>query len=462
MASEVRSDGKSWVRPPLLLIVLVVACLCIDASAAALDDGPWLGPSRSTFAWLVFVAVPLGFVHARVPNGYLSLGGIATTAAALTVNPKASLLVSLVPSLLSNIVISRASVVTRLCLVLGATGWTVAPSWVALTLRHLGEPEPAVEAIALMVYTATNWLVAASVGAAVLQVNPLTVLRDNLNRHWVAAFMYICLSAALIHNLLDGTIRGYVLGILAVVLSLALADAVAGRELNRALLSQLTDVERHLGYSRIVEGTIHNVRNFLSAAIANLEEARDAHTEQQRRRRLETSLVALQDASQGLVVLSSGSSPHVRWSNSPINLADLAQNVAALLRDRAASRRISLEVQRSADPAVYCDPSLIREVIANLTLNAIEAAPTGGRVAIQVGWRLQDAYLSVSDNGQGVSDIHRDRLFEPHFTTKPDGSGIGLFISYGIVREHRGALLYEGGSDGAVFTVLLKRDGRAG
>ncbi|TMF19473.1 MAG: HAMP domain-containing histidine kinase, partial [Chloroflexi bacterium] len=62
---------------------------------------------------------------------------------------------------------------------------------------------------------------------------------------------------------------------------------------------------------------------------------------------------------------------------------------------------------------------------------------------------------SVADNGQGVADENRHHLFEPHFTTKEHGTGLGLFMSYGIVREHQGQLLYEGNRRGAVFTVVL-------
>ncbi len=65
--------------------------------------------------------------------------------------------------------------------------------------------------------------------------------------------------------------------------------------------------------------------------------------------------------------------------------------------------------------------------------------------------------VSVRDDGPGFPMDSRDRLFEPHYTTKGDGSGVGLFMSYGIVREHQGQIFYEGSDAGATFVVVLPR-----
>jgi signal transduction histidine kinase len=95
-------------------------------------------------------------------------------------------------------------------------------------------------------------------------------------------------------------------------------------------------------------------------------------------------------------------------------------------------------------------------VLTNLLNNAIDAAPEHGRVVLTIGKRSNGwPYLSVADNGSGVSEENRHHLFEPHFTTKETGTGLGLFMSYGIVREHQGRLNYEGNRRGAVFTVEL-------
>jgi signal transduction histidine kinase len=94
--------------------------------------------------------------------------------------------------------------------------------------------------------------------------------------------------------------------------------------------------------------------------------------------------------------------------------------------------------------------------MTNLVNNAIDAAPADGHVEITTGHRSNGwPFVSVADNGPGVPEDQRHHLFEPHFTTKEGGTGLGLFMSYGVVREHQGELTYSGSSRGAVFTVIL-------
>ena len=108
------------------------------------------------------------------------------------------------------------------------------------------------------------------------------------------------------------------------------------------------------------------------------------------------------------------------------------------------------------DVRVRADPLLLREVITNLVNNAIDAVGPHGHVELRTGRRGNGSpYFSVVDDGPGVPDESRHHLFEPHFTTKEGGTGLGLFMSFGIVREHQGELQYTGSSRGAAFTVVL-------
>jgi signal transduction histidine kinase len=128
-----------------------------------------------------------------------------------------------------------------------------------------------------------------------------------------------------------------------------------------------------------------------------------------------------------------------------------------MARPRARAKEAQLALKESSEEVrVRADPLLLREVITNLVNNAIDAVGVNGHVELKAGRRSNGwPYFSVADDGPGVSDEHRHHLFEPHFTTKEGGTGLGLFMSYGIVREHQGQLIYEGNRRGAVFTVTL-------
>jgi two-component system NtrC family sensor kinase len=95
--------------------------------------------------------------------------------------------------------------------------------------------------------------------------------------------------------------------------------------------------------------------------------------------------------------------------------------------------------------------------LAALLINALQAVEHGGSVSVSVDTRRGGfGSLTVADSGPGLNEQQRDHLFEPHYTTKQGGTGMGLFTAFGVVREHRGQLIYEGdGKQGAVFTVLI-------
>jgi signal transduction histidine kinase len=84
----------------------------------------------------------------------------------------------------------------------------------------------------------------------------------------------------------------------------------------------------------------------------------------------------------------------------------------------------------------------LQQVVANLVQNAVDASPPGGRVLIALALDGSDWLLSVDDEGPGVPEDRRERIFEPFYTTKPEGvgTGLGLAISHTILREHKGSL----------------------
>lgn len=128
-------------------------------------------------------------------------------------------------------------------------------------------------------------------------------------------------------------------------------------------------------------------------------------------------------------------------------------------------RGIRIEHEMAADlPEIFCDPEQITRVLANLLINAGQAMGERGRLSVSARKRESQLVIEIHDNGCGISSKNRSRIFDPFFTTKPDGTGLGLFISYGIVEEHGGEIEVEsltkeeagpGGESGTTVRVIL-------
>jgi signal transduction histidine kinase len=284
----------------------------------------------------------------------------------------------------------------------------------------------------------------------------ISIVQHNFTRSFYAAFAYFGLAALLLSYVLDGSLTGYLLATVVCVLSLALTDTIAGRRVRRVLESELSDADRHLFHSRAVEGVVHNLRNHVATAVGYLKEIEPHRLDPVDRESLNTATAAANDAVTVLRSLSQGATPKVTYAIEPVDLNELMTRAIGMARPRARTKEVQLAIRESPeDVRVQADPLLMREVITNLMNNGIDAAPTGGHVTATSGRRSGRPFFSIADDGPGIPDDHRHRLFEPHFTTKEGGTGLGLFMSYGIVREHQGELLYEGNRRGAVFTVVL-------
>ncbi len=139
-----------------------------------------------------------------------------------------------------------------------------------------------------------------------------------------------------------------------------------------------------------------------------------------------------------------------------VDLQALARDVVRLHEGLAARLDVQQEVE--AEPTwIECDPRKVRQALINLLQNALEATPPGGRVVVRVGpWgQAGEARLEVHDTGPGLSAEALAHLFEPGFTTKPEGSGIGLVVARAIAAQHGGSLGLEPAPSGGGLAVLL-------
>jgi len=105
---------------------------------------------------------------------------------------------------------------------------------------------------------------------------------------------------------------------------------------------------------------------------------------------------------------------------------------------------------------IECDPELLKQVLLNLVINAVQATPDGGEVLVAARPRDGRVLIEVRDEGCGISAADRDKIFDPFFTTKENGTGLGLSVAHQIVEQHGGILTAESNARrGVTFSVLL-------
>jgi signal transduction histidine kinase len=146
----------------------------------------------------------------------------------------------------------------------------------------------------------------------------------------------------------------------------------------------------------------------------------------------------------------------------PVDLNALVREMIGLLRDTANRNSISIRTELDAGlPITRADRVQLQQVLMNLMLNGIEAMKdTSGELTV-ASKRIEDDHLliSVSDTGSGFPPEESERLFEAFFTTKPQGTGMGLSISRRIVELHGGRLWASGNTGrGATFQFSLPNE----
>jgi two-component system NtrC family sensor kinase len=147
----------------------------------------------------------------------------------------------------------------------------------------------------------------------------------------------------------------------------------------------------------------------------------------------------------------------------PVDVNDLLDDTLLLVGRKMEHSRVLVRRRFSSDlPPVTARPDQLKQVFLNLILNAQQAMPGGGELVVATAHdaEVETVHIRFSDTGVGIPADKIPRLFEPLFTMRPGGSGMGLAISYGIVEQHGGYIEVESEVEvGSSFTVVLPVDG---
>ena len=143
------------------------------------------------------------------------------------------------------------------------------------------------------------------------------------------------------------------------------------------------------------------------------------------------------------------------------DLQPLLERAIRVVDDQSRRKRIHLTVASNGSQQLQADvdaPS-IEQVLINLFLNAIDASPEDGTVSVHLAAGAERVRIEIHDQGPAIPEAIRDHLFDPYFTTKENGTGLGLAVSREIVCHHGGTIDFESAASGTTFILTLPSNG---
>jgi len=222
---------------------------------------------------------------------------------------------------------------------------------------------------------------------------------------------------------------------------------------------QLRRTERLVAMGRLAAHVTHEVRNPLNSIRLNVEmlqeDVADAHPEAGRMLeavvREVDHLTEITDQYLRLVRL-----PEPKLER--INLAELIRDVALFLSHEMKHAQVELTLDLS-DIVLPIDEGQLRQALFNLCRNAREAMPEGGHIHITLGESDGFAILRITDQGPGIPEDQREKIFDLFYTTKQHGTGLGLALTQQIIAAHRGRIgCVTGEGTGTTFEIRLPRE----
>ncbi len=209
---------------------------------------------------------------------------------------------------------------------------------------------------------------------------------------------------------------------------------------------------------RLTSGVAHEVKNPINAIVVHLEVLRQKlqQLDPDTRRHIDVIGSEIQRLDRVVQTLVDFTRP-VDLRLAEIDLRRLLDEVVVLAQPDAERHGVSIVRDFPGDSLpVKVDADLVKQAVLNIVLNGVQAMPDGGELTL-VGRRAEDdAQLEVRDRGAGIPQEVRDKIFNLYFTTKKNGSGIGLAMAYRVMQLHNGSVEYDSvEGQGTIFRLRL-------
>lgn len=224
----------------------------------------------------------------------------------------------------------------------------------------------------------------------------------------------------------------------------------------RQLEMRIRRSEKFAAIGRMAAGIAHEIRNPLASMSGSIQMMRAGDPDPVQARLMDIVLREIDRLNRlisDFLQFARPTPPDLR----AVDLAELLAEVHTMFENRGAQAALAVEVDAGCQ--VWADAARLRQVIWNLLLNAAAAMPDGGQITVRAQQTEDGVRIAVADQGVGMAPDVVEHIFDPFYTTKPEGTGLGLAQVHRIIEEHGGAIEVDSAPDqGTTFTVLLPRE----
>ncbi|MCM3585503.1 ATP-binding protein [Mesobacillus maritimus] len=142
-----------------------------------------------------------------------------------------------------------------------------------------------------------------------------------------------------------------------------------------------------------------------------------------------------------------------------VSIAEMINYVVSIIEPQASRQLIKIQTEMKEPlPNIYCDENQFKQVLLNLLKNSVESMPDGGTISVNAQFEDNHFVISVEDEGEGIPEEQIVKLGEPFYTTKPNGTGLGLMVTKKIIEEHDGKLeIVSSPNKGTKIDIILPK-----
>ena len=227
----------------------------------------------------------------------------------------------------------------------------------------------------------------------------------------------------------------------------------------QAAQQQIVHSEKLASLGKLSAGIAHEINNPLTGVLTFaqllMEQFPPESREHQDLKVIVQETIRCRNIVRGLLEFARQTAPRKRR----VEIHCLLDEVLRIVCNQESFQNIEIAKAYDADtPAVMADLDQLKQVLLNIVMNASEAMSGNGKLEISTHWDPAHSRVCIhfTDTGPGIDDEHLDKIFDPFYTTKEMGTGLGLAVSYGIIKAHRGDIeISSTPGEGTRVTVIL-------